>query len=153
MRRAAVVWMLLVLLPACELPSENRPDVEDMVPGAVLQVPGREVVWVMVLRELERSGYQMADDRTIESTGAFETHWQTFLSPFRFEGRRVKILGRVEELEGGNGACQVLLTTWIQRNADLKDPMSPAGAIWQDIEPDMGTIETLLYRIETHFQQ
>ncbi len=151
-------FLLLLLIPVCaslfgcELPSENRPSIENMTPGEELAVPGKEVIWVITLNEIEKSGYQLLNDRTIESTGEFETKWQNFLSPFRYEGRRVKLLGRVEDVEGRPGYSRVRMAVWVQRNADMKDPLSPAGAIWQDMEPDTGIVETLLYRIDSHFQ-
>jgi hypothetical protein len=153
--KSLVPFLLFVPLCAvfagCEMPSESRPSLENMTPGEELAVPGPEVLWVITLKELQDAGYRLLEEGTIESTGDFETRWQEFPSPFRFEGRRVKILGRVEEVEGRPGYSRVRMAAWVQRNADMKDPMNTAGAIWQDIEPDSGIVETLLYRIDTHF--
>lgn len=143
---------LCFVFVGCEMPEEQRPELANMTPGAELPVPGKEVLWVIVLKELEDGGYRILEDKTIESTGDFETRWQDYPSPFRFEGRRVKILGRVEDVEGRPGFSRVRMAAWVQRNADIKDPMNLAGAIWQDIEPDSGTVETLLFRIDSHFE-
>ncbi len=151
-----IPFLLLVplcsLFAGCEMPEENRPSVENMTPGDELVVPGKEVIWVVTLKELEEGGYRILEDKTLESTGDFETRWQNFPAPFRFEGRRVKIIGRVEDVEGKPGYSRVRMAAWVQRNADMKDPMNLGGAIWQDVEPDSGIVETLLYRIDSHFQ-
>ena len=153
--KPCIAFLLLIVLCApfigCEMSKENRPTVENMTPGTELAVPGKEVIWVITLRELGDSGYRLLEDKTIESTGDFETRWQNFASPFRFEGQRRKILGRVEDVEGNPGFSRVRMAAWVQRNADIKDPMNLRGAIWQDIEPDSGIVETLLYKIEAHF--
>ena len=151
-------FLLLLLIPACtvligcELPKESRPSIENMTPGEELEVPGKQVIWVITLEEIERSGYMLLDDNTVEATGDFETKWQNFMSPFRYEGRRVKLLGRVEDVEDRPGYSRVRMAVWVQRNADMKDPLNPAGAIWQDVEPETGIVETLLYRIDSHFR-
>ena len=147
-----LLCLLIAPLTGCETPSENRPGLDDMTPGAEHPVPGKEVIWVVTLKELEDSGYRMLEAKTIESTGDFETRWQDFPSPFRYEGRRLKILGRVDDVEGMPGHSRVRMAAWMQRNADIKDPMNLSHAIWQDVDPDSGTVEVLLYRIDNHFQ-
>jgi hypothetical protein len=144
--------VFLVPLTGCEMPDESRPGLDDMTPGAEHPVPGKEVIWVITLKELGESGYRMLEEKTIESTGDFETRWQDFASPFRYEGRRVKIVGRVDDVEGMPGHSRVRMAAWAQRNADIKNPMNLSQAIWQDVEPDSGIVEVLLYRIDNHFQ-
>jgi hypothetical protein len=110
-----------------------------------------EVLWPILIQEVERAGFIIDRDRTSRLTGEFETRWKMELAPYRYEGRRKKVLGVAREMPVGSKTFTVRLTTWTQRNADIEDPMDPSRAIWQDLEPDQAITDELLYRIRGHF--
>jgi len=153
MIRAISAGLVLValLLSACELPSEERPEEKDMFAIHGLKVGGQEVLWEVVILEVQRSGFRIDQNATNKATGEVETRWRLELAPFRYEGHRRKILGVIREQPEGSGKYSVLLTVWMQRNADIENPMDPSQAIWQDTEPDKATVDDLLYRIKRHF--
>ena len=110
-----------------------------------------QILWPVLIEEVERTGFQIDRDKTNRATGEFETRWRMELAPFRYEGRRKKIVGVAREMPEGSGEFAVRVQVWTQRNADIENPMDPSLAIWQDTEPDTSTTDDLLYRIRQHF--
>jgi hypothetical protein len=153
MMRATVLCLILALLvlTACELPRGSRPKEEAMSGIVGLEALDMQVLWPIVMEEIDRTGFQLDRDNTSMTTGEFESRWRMELAPFRFEGRRKRIVGVAREVPVGSGRFNVRLTVWTQRNADIEDPMDPSKAIWQDVEPDTATTDDLLYRIRKHF--
>jgi hypothetical protein len=150
MRTVALILAVLVLF-ACELPKESRPEKEQMTASKNLDAIDLNVLWEIVTIEVNRSGFDIDQLKSSSASGQFESHWVNELAPFRYEGRRKKIVGMIEESPGRPGSYRVLLITWVQRNADLEDPLNPAKAIWQNADPDNGNTGQILYRIERHF--
>jgi hypothetical protein len=142
---------LLVFLSACELPSETRPVADQMFSSREFPAVGMEAVYEVTLAEMRRMGLQVDSSKSNRHAGKFETYWTNFLSPFRYEGRRRKLLGEIKENEAVPGRFRVLATVWVQRNADIEDPLDSSKAIWQDVEPDQTTAERLLMNVERHF--
>jgi hypothetical protein len=153
MHRAIALSLVLclLLLAACELPDQERPEEGDMFAINGLKVIDQEVLWEIVILEVSRSGFQIDRNLTNKNTGEIETKWRMELAPFRYEGRRRKILGVIREQPEGSGTFSVRLTVWTQRNADIENPMDPGKAIWQDTQPDKSTVDDLMYRIQGHF--
>ena len=143
--------LIVVLMPSCEMTQSVRPSEGDMLSVDGIQVQDIRVIWEIVKLEAERSGFQLDRDATSMRRGEFETRWRMELAPFRYQGRRKKMLGFVREIPEGSRTFSVRVTTWVQQNADIADPMDPTKAIWQDIEPDVTTSEELLRRIKRHF--
>ncbi|MEN8151393.1 MAG: hypothetical protein ABFS86_16370 [Planctomycetota bacterium] len=150
---ALSLCLCTLLLPACELPSGTRPEEADMFALSGLEAIDMEVLWPVLIQELEKTetGYIIDRDKTSRVTGEFETRWKMELAPYRYEGRRRKILGVAREMPEGSKQFTVRLTIWQQRNADIEDPMDPSRAIWQDVDPDKATVDLLFYRIKQHF--
>lgn len=140
-------------LAACDaIPISSKPGDEDMLASRSFSAPAREVVWEVVKSELSHDGFSLDELQSNPGAGRFETSWVDNLAPYRYEGKRKKILGRIEEEPGHPGTFRVMATTWVQKNASVKAPMDPAEAIWQDDTPDDGLTESLLYRIRQHFE-
>lgn len=153
MRRFLILIPALLAVAACDMmESQTRPDEDEMTASAVYEVPGREVLWEVTVMELEKAGFQLDLGASDEHAGLFETHWVDTLAPHRYEGKRKKVLGRIVEDEERPGSYRILMTTWSQKNADIKEPMDPSRAVWQDEEPNEGQTEQLLYRIRQHFE-
>jgi hypothetical protein len=153
MIRATVLCLALALLAlaACEMPRGTRPT-EGQMSGIVgLEAVDMQILWPLLMEEIDRTGFQLDRDKTHRETGEFETRWRMELAPFRYDGRRKKIVGVAREMPEGSGEFTVRLQVWTQRNADIEDPMDPSKAIWQDVEPDTATTDDLLYRIRKHF--
>jgi hypothetical protein len=151
--RPAIPVLLLVFtfLTACELPIGIRPGLADMLESRAIEVPDGELVWEIVKLEFEQAGMGFDMDRTIPSEGTFETHWVEELAPYRFDGRRSRVVGQILPDPESPGFFRVYMTTWVQRNADMDDPFDSQRAIWQDVEPDLGLTRQFIYRIERHF--
>jgi hypothetical protein len=148
----SVVLLSLVLAAGCDaIPDESRPEEGDMIASKAYEVPGREVLWEVVVAELSKAGYELDVNASDEATGAFETQWIASLAPHRYSGTRKKILGRIVECEGRPGCWRVLATTWVEKNAEIKAPMDPARAIWQNDDADDAQTETLFYKVGLHF--
>ena len=151
MRYALLAVLSAFLLLGCELPSQDRPGRDQMFPSEEFPSTGTEAIYAVALSELDRTGFSVDRVASSEAAGKFETHWRNFLAPFRFEGRRKKVIGEVEESESRPGYFRVYLTVWNQRNADIEDPLNAASAIWQDTEPDQGLSDAIIYKIQNHF--
>jgi hypothetical protein len=148
------LWLLVLctlLLTACEMTESSRPSEGDMLSVEGIKVPDIQVIWELAKKEVERSGYQLDRDATSIHTGAFETRWRLELAPFRYQGRRKKLIGFIREHPEGSGNFSVRATTWTQKNADIENPMDASKAIWQDVEPDNGVTEDFLRRMRGHF--
>jgi len=153
MRKPALLALLpLLALAACEMPDSVRPEEEDYFESEEIPVLDRQNLWVVTLMELERAGFRVEQGRTNESRAVFETHWKSYPQPFRYEGKRKKVIGKLEEDEARPGTYKVRLTVWTQRNADLENPMDLSQAIWQDEPPDTRTVKQIMYQIERHFR-
>lgn len=150
MRRMLPLPLLLFVI-SCELPNSDRPEPDEMMASSALAAEDMRVVWEIVAMELGQNGYPLDQDASSPGRGTFESHWQVSPAPFRFDGRRKKVVGQIEEVKGSPDRFRVLLSTWVERNADLDNPMDPSRATWQTIEPDDDTTARLLYRIQRHF--
>jgi hypothetical protein len=150
--RTAILLALAVLVSAgCHVSSVTRPDEEQMLATKPMKVPGAEVIWEWVRSELERSDFRLDSERSNLAEGTFESHWVVLPSPQRFEGIRRKAIGKIVENESVPGEFTVLLTVWVQQNADIENPLEPAQGIWEEHEPDSGLAEYLIYRIEQRY--
>ncbi|MCU0726711.1 MAG: hypothetical protein MUE73_13145 [Planctomycetes bacterium] len=150
MRNGAL--MILVLFTACEIPESNRPEEKSWYSSQGFEALDEDLVWMVLELELSRRGYTLDPMACDRITGDFETRWITNLNPFRYEGRRTKYVGRVEAVADQPGWFRVRGLVWTQRNADLKDPMDPLKAIWQDDAPDDTATEVFLYSMVSHFE-
>jgi hypothetical protein len=146
-----VLIVALLALAACEMPRGSRPTEGQMSGISGLEAYDMEVLWIVLMREIEGSGFQIDRDKTSMNTGVFESRWRMELAPFRYEGRRKRIVGVARENPPGSQRFDLRLTVWTQRNADIEDPMDPSQAIWQDVEPDTGIVDDLLWRVRKHF--
>jgi hypothetical protein len=54
--------------------------------------------------------------------------------------------------EGKKDIWRVRVSTVIQRNADLTDPLNPAKAEWRRAGPDPEDAERVVYLIESEFR-
>ena len=151
--RAAALLLLTLTLASCELPKGTPPEKSDMAASRELDALGREILWEVIKVEVSRFGFDIDAEVSSEAAGTFETHWINELQPFRYEGRRKKLKGVFEESPDRPGKFRVLLVTWMQRNADMEEPLNPAKAIWQNVDPDMGTTGRILKAIERHFRE
>ena len=153
MMRATTLSLILALLvlTACELPHGSKPKEEEMSGIVGLEALDMQVLWPVLMEEIDRTGYQIDRDKTSMASGEFESRWRMELGTHRYEGRRMRIVGVVREVPADSGSFNVRLLVWTQRNADIVDPMDPSKAIWQDVEPDTATTDELLYRIRKHF--
>lgn len=153
MKRLMLPVLCVLLLTSCELTQSVRPSEGDMLSVDGIKALDIRVIWEIVKMEVERSGFQLDRDATNMNTGAFETRWRNELAPFRYQGRRKKMIGFVREVPEGSKTFSVRATTWTQKNADIEDPMDPTKATWQDVEPDNGITQDLLRRLRRHFPE
>lgn len=144
--------LILVLLSACEMSRQKRPDEESWYSSRGFEALDEELVWTVLELELSRRGHDLDPTLCNRGTGDFETRWVTNLHPFRYEGIRTKYLGRIEPVAEQPGWFRVRALVWVQRNADLKEPMNEGKAIWQDDAPDEAATEVFLFSMDSHFQ-
>ncbi len=151
MRSLGTLGALSLLLAACEVPSGHRPEEPEMFVSAVFEGLDPEIVWTVLELELGKKGFEIDPHLTNRKTGDFETRWTEYLMPFRFEGKRKKLVGKIVEVPERPGWFQVKTLMWVQRNADLENPMDSRKAIWQDEAPDTVASEVFLFAVERHF--
>jgi hypothetical protein len=152
MRRATLLLLLVTVPLSCEFSRTNRPAKEDYFESEAIDVLDRQNLWVVTLLEIQRAGFRIDEERTNERLGVFESRWLSFPQPFRFEGKRKRVIGEIVEDPEQAGEFKVRLTAWLQRNADIENPMDLSKAIWQDEPPDMMTVKQIMYQIERHFR-
>jgi hypothetical protein len=145
-------FLILVLLVACEMPRQTRPDEGSWYSSRGFEALDGELVWTMLDLELSKRAHDLDPTLCNRTTGDFETRWVTNLHPFRYEGTRTKYLGRIEPVAEQPGWYRVRALVWVQRNADLKDPMDERKAIWQDDAPDEAATEVFLFAMDSHFK-
>ena len=151
MKRFVVPLLGIALLVACDaMPRESRPEVDEMLPSEEFAVPG-PVLWEIATREMGSLGFELDASDSDAGSLSFESHWAVRLGPLRYQGFRRKMVGQILEVPSRPGRFVIRATTWVQTNADMKDPLDPGRAIWQDSDPDNAVTEEFFFRIRRHF--
>jgi hypothetical protein len=100
-----------------------------------------EVLWDATLDAVGRE-YDL--DRVSPVDGTFETKWKERFSPFKGEGRRWKVEGKVEKKDSYRRVRIVVLE---ERNQEIDSPLDPAEAKWRGRREDAGRAGILLRHI------
>ena len=150
MRTLCLIALLATAL-GCSYSTGIRPGEDDMLRSRLMDVPGREIIWEWVRDEISRTDFTLDMERSSPYEGTIETEWLTLLSPQRFDGIRKKVIGKIVEEEDSPGRYRLLLTVWVEQNADIENPMEAIGGEWQEHPPDTSTAELLIYRVEQRY--
>ena len=69
-----------------------------------------------------------------KSDGLFHTSWRSELHPFRYEGKRRRVHGRLETVE--EGGTSVAIRVEAEKNADIDAPLDIRRAKWKSLPDD-----------------
>jgi len=109
-----------------------------------------ESLWEASETVLRMEGYIIDTERSSYEKREMLTHWDTFLAPVRFEGKRHRAI--VKFAEAPEGGWIVSCVVQLQRNVDIDNPSNAAQANWEDMAAPETRSRVILYRIESGFR-
>jgi len=134
---AAAAWVL-ALAAGCSLFGRKETYLESPI-----FIGPRDLLWETTL-EVVRQRYPK--DLMIDPIdGTFEAAPVEILSPFKGEGRRRSVKGKIE---GEGRGYRVRLHAWSETNQALENPLSSTRAKWKNRRPDATSAEVMLAQIE-----
>ncbi len=160
-RPALVLGLLLPalgLLPGCQsMPVWLQGDPEMVAPKdsdwrstESFSAPSFDIVWERVRLILAGEGYRIDEGRTHVDERLIVTDWSVYLAPTRYEGVRRRAHAQIQG--GAGGLWSVRLAVMKQRNTDIRQPMNPAAAKWENVGSEESRAALLLWKVSNAFR-
>lgn len=160
-RTALVVALLLpaaAFAPGCQsLPVWLQGDPEMVAPKdsdwrstESFAAPSFDIVWERVRLVLAGEGYRIDEQRTHVDERKMVTDWSVYLAPTRYEGVRRRTHAEVQG--GPGGLWSVRVAVMKQRNTDIRQPMNPAAAKWENVGSEESRAALLVWKIGNSFR-
>jgi hypothetical protein len=143
--------------PGCKTPVWLQGDPETVSPAEAdwrttdpFSAPSFGVVWDRVRLVLAGEGYRIDEARTRADERLLVTTWSTYLAPTRYEGVRRR--AHAEIVEGGAGSWSVRIAVMKQRNTDIRQPMNPSVAKWENVGAEETRAALMVWKIANAFR-
>ncbi|HEU4395322.1 MAG TPA: hypothetical protein VFS92_07130 [Planctomycetota bacterium] len=133
-------------------PASDNPSPDGWVQGEPFPCSDFDVLWETSKIHAVRGGYRIDDDGTSQSRKRIVTAWKVELAPRKGDGCRRRRFIEVQEVEGRKNQWRARVSTVVQRNMDLDDPLNAANAEWRKADPDVDDAERVLWMLEARFR-
>lgn len=160
-RTALVIGLLFPVIgatPGCQsLPVWLQGDPETVVPKDTdwrstesFSAPSFDIVWERVRLILAGEGYRIDEGRTHADERRIVTDWSVYLAPTRYEGVRRRAHAEIQG--GAGGLWSVRVAVMKQRNTDIRQPMNPATAKWENVGSEDSRAALLVWKVGNAFR-
>ena len=109
--------------------------------------------WIRAHCLTQRGGYRIDDDGTSQSRRRMGTTWKIELAPRKGDGRRTRRFAEFEPVQGETNQWRARVSTVVQVNMDLDNPLDATRAEWRKADPDVDDAERVLWTIEARFRE
>ncbi|MCK6480543.1 MAG: hypothetical protein HUU06_13655 [Planctomycetaceae bacterium] len=152
---------LLPAVPGCmsdspddyTFPASEMPEPEGFVESGTFVCRDFAVLWETAKIQATKNGYYVDDDATSFKGRRVVTTWKLDLATLKNSGKRRRRFVEFREAPGVKDGWKVAVSTVVQRNADMDDPLNPARANWRSDEPDLNDAEKVAFLIEGQFKE
>ena len=134
-------------------PASDNPGPAGWVQGEPFPCSDFEVLWETSKIHLQRGGYRIDDDGTSQSRRRMGTTWKIELAPRKGDGRRTRRFAEFEPVQGETNQWRARVSTVVQVNMDLDNPLDATRAEWRKADPDVDDAERVLWTIEARFRE